>query len=236
MSLLSMIAGEGGACDRLKLNRPTTLIGNTTDEVARKMLGLIAQEGKELASRGTWQALTREKTFTTVAQAVQTSAVPSDFDWYIPGTMFNRSATRELEEPLTPQEWQRFQATLSTFVNAAFRFRGNSILIAPTPTAGQTVAYEYMTKNFCTSSGGTEQSAFAADTDLTVLNEEYHILGIVWRWKRSIGVDYAEEFNTYEAAVNQALDRDGARPRISTSPVGLPNEWWKGQGDYTVTP
>ena len=36
------------------------------------------------------------------------------------------------------------------------------ILINPAPSAGHTFAYEYMSKNWCESSGGTDQAAWAA--------------------------------------------------------------------------
>lgn len=234
MSLLTIIQG---ACDRLNLVRPTTVVSNTTDENVRKLYGLAQQEGKELAGRAAWQALTAEKTFTTIAAETQTSAVPTDFDWYIPETMFNRTRGREFGDPLSPSDWQLAKATVSTFFNPSWRLRGNSILIMPAPSAGDTCAYEYITKNWCQSNAAVGQAAWAADTDTAILNEEWIIQGLCWRWKSALKLDYAEEFATYERNINQAMDRDGARPRISTSPSGGRNAPWRlQQGDYTVTP
>ena len=215
MSLLTIIQR---ACDRLTIPRPTAVVAST-DQATLNLLGLAQEEGKELSARAAWQAITTEKTFTTVAAALQTSAVPADFDWYIPETMFNRTSRRQVYGPLSQHEWQQIQASLTTLVNPAFRFRGNNILISPTPTAGQTVAYEYVSKNWCESSGGTDQPSWAADTDVGLLDEELMVLGVIWRFRKSKGLDYAEEFRTYENRVNLAMTRDGAKPRIDTTAV-----------------
>lgn len=234
MSLLTIIQG---ACDRLNLVRPSAVVSNTTDENVRKLFGLAQQEGKELAGRGTWQRLTSEKTFITIAAETQTTAVPTDFDWYIPDTMFNRTRSRPFGEPLSPDDWQLAKATVVAYLNPSFRFRGNAILIMPAPSAGDTCAYEYISKNWCQSNASVGQSSWAADTDTALLDEELHIQGLCWRWKSALKLDYAEEFATYERNVNQATDRDGARPRISTSSSrSFKAPWARQNGDYTVTP
>lgn len=214
MSLLTLIQN---AQDRLSLERTSAVVASNDDTV-RQLYGLAQQEGKELARAGSWQALTAEKTFTTVAAAAQTSSVASDFDWYIPETMFNRTTRRYVAGPLTNAQWQLAQASLVTLVNPAFRIRLGTIYMSPTPSAGDTVAYEYITKNWCQTSGGTGQAAWAADTDTALLDEELHTLGVVWRFKKSKGLDYSEDFTTYEIQVAKALIRDGGRPRLSSDP------------------
>jgi hypothetical protein len=39
-------------------------------------------------------------------------------------------------------------------------------------------------------------------------------LGLKWRFNRSRGLDYAQEFETYEKRVQDALARDGSRMPI----------------------
>jgi hypothetical protein len=212
MTILSIV---NNAQDRLGLPRASAVMVSS-DETVVQLRGLAQQEGRELAREGAWQALTSEKTFTTVAAAAQTSSVPTDFDWYIPDTMFNRTRTRRVEGPVTAAIWQDIQASLVTYVNPAFRIRGSTILITPTPSAGDTVAYEYVTKNWCQSVASVAQALWTVDTDTALVDEELHTLGIVWRFKKAKGFDYAEEFTTYQVQVKQALNRDGARPRIST--------------------
>lgn len=216
MTLLTIVED---VCDRLSLVRPSSAIGST-DIVVRQIVGLAQQEGKELASRASWQILQSEATFTAVAIELQTGAIPSDFDWYIPDTMFNRTTRRWVEGPLSPMEWQETQASLVTRVNPAFRIRGDAIYINQVPTAGHTFAYEYVSKNWCESEAGAGQAKWLADTDVPRIAEELHILGIVWRWKKAKGTEYGEDFATYERQVAQAIQRDGAKPRIYSDGVG----------------
>lgn len=215
MSLLTTVQQ---ACYMMGVPPPATVIGNT-DITALRLLYLANEEGRALAARHAWQAITQEKTFTTTAAAAQTGSIPSDFDRMIPETMFNRTAMRRVTGPISSDEWQQVQASTSVFVNPVFRIRANLIYIYPTPNATDTVAYEYVSKNFCEASGGTDQSAWAADTDLGLLDEKLMTLGIVWRFKFSAGMDADGDRQMYEHRVRDAIIRDGSRPRLSSSPA-----------------
>jgi hypothetical protein len=211
MSLLTLVQN---VADRVGLSRPSAVV-STSDPNARQLLALAQQEGIELAKRHSWQKLTKEKTFTSTAAAAQTGAIPSDFDRIIDGTMYNRTAKRHLEGPLNAQEWQFAQAVTATTIIEAFRIRGNDILITPTPTGTSTTyAYEYVSTQWCESSGGTDQSAWAADTDVGILSEELMTLGTTWRWLKIKGLAYDESFRTYEMQVAQAIARDGGKPTL----------------------
>jgi hypothetical protein len=40
-----------------------------------------------------------------------------------------------------------------------------------------------------------------ADNDYSVLPERLITLGCIWRYKRALGLDYSEEFRTYEKEI-----------------------------------
>lgn len=212
MTLLSIVRD---AASRLGLTPPSTVV-SSPDENAEILLGLAQEEGKALADRHTWQALQTEHTFST-ANGTASYALPSGFDGIIKDTVFNRTQRRRMQGDLSPSQWQETQASLVTMVNPAFRIRNSLFYISPTPTAVETVAYEYVTKNWCQSAGGTGQSEWAADTDTGVLDEELTKLGIIWRFRSKKGFDYAEDMNNYEIRVNKAIFKDGARVTIDTS-------------------
>jgi len=217
MSLLTLIQN---ACDLLSISRPTAVI-SSPDQQIRQLLAAAQEEGYDLAHRFDWQALTNEQTFTTVAQASQTGAVPADWDRFIPNSFFNRTTRRELIGPITPQQWQAIQAQPQlNRVYLAFRERDGSFLITPNPPAGQTIAFEYVSKNWCQSAGNVAQSAFLADTDMALLDEWIMTLGVRWRWRKAKGLEYAEDFNTYERAVGQKAARDQGAGKISTTGKG----------------
>jgi hypothetical protein len=210
MSLLTLVQQ---ACYMLAIPPPSAVYGNT-DDTALHLLALSNEEGRSLSERHNWQALTTEKTFTTVAAAAQTDSIASDFSRMIPETIFNRTSKRRVIGPVSSDEWQAAQASSTTYINPVFRIRGGTILIYPTPSAGDTVAYEYITTDWC--SGG---AAWTDDTDTGVLTESLMTLGLVWRFKMSRGMDYGPDRQIYEHRVRDAIVRDGSRPRLSADPA-----------------
>lgn len=211
MTLLTIVQG---ACDRIGLARPAAVLSSSEQQV-RELLALANEEGLELSRRADWQALCKEQTFTSVATETQTSMLPSDFDRFVPDTFWNRSKRRPFKGPVTPQEWQEIKAWTTAPLPEIFVYRGNNILVQPVPSAGDTFAYEYVSKNWCESSGGTDQDAWAADTDVGLLPERLIILGIVWRWKSMKGLPAADDATTYDVQVRQALLRDRPYRTIS---------------------
>lgn len=214
-----------GAASRLGLAAPSAVF-SSTDQQTIQMRNLMNQEGRELSKRYPWTKLITEKTFTTAAQAVQTSAVPADFGWYLNNTMWNRSTDRPIHGPMSEAEWQREQAVAtSAAMHTAFRFRGGNLLWYPSPTAGETGAYEYVSKNWAEASdgaGGT-LAAMTADANTSLLEEELITLGVVWRFLNSKGFDYAEAFRTYQMEVSQAIARDGGRRTYALHGPSAPN-------------
>ncbi len=202
------------AARQLNVGVPTAFV-SSTDETAGLLLRLATEEGTALMRRYPWQVLQTEKTFTTVAADEQTNALPADYDRMIPETMFNRGTRRRVAGPLSPEEWQQTKATLVTYVNPTFRIRGDAVLMSPNPPAGETVAYEYISKHFCKSAGGTTQADWVADSDLGRLDEGLMTLGLVWRFKQVKGLAYAEDLALYERRVTDAEMRDGVKPRIT---------------------
>jgi hypothetical protein len=215
MSLLSIVQGVSG---RLSLPQPSAVVGSSDKQVIQ-LLALANEEGTALARRHGWQALAEEQTFVTVASPAQGAALPADFDRFVPGSVFNRSTRRPMTGPITSRQWQWIQAQPAySTACLAFRERTGQFLIAPTPPAGETIAYEYLSRNWARSSGGAAQSAFLADADKALLDEELIALGLRWRFLRAKGLDYAEEMASYERELEQAMARDGGSTAVSLTP------------------
>lgn len=211
---MTLLTIARNAADRIGITRPASVI-NSTDPNTVTLLGLAQEEGKTLARRHEWQVLQTEHTFST-ANGTSSYSLPSDMDRILKETVFNRTRRRRMLGDLTPQQWQETQASLVTMVNPAFRIRGGAFLISPTPTATETIAYEYITNKWCQSSGGTGQTEWTADTDTGKLSEDIMTLGVIWRWRKSKGLEYGEDMGTYEIEVAKAVLNDGARTRIDT--------------------
>jgi hypothetical protein len=221
MTLLSICQD---AADEIGIARPTAIVGSQQPEV-QKLLRYAKKEGKEIIKRGYWQGIRKEQTFTSLAQETQTSMIPSDFDRFVNGTFWNRTRRRPLLGPVTPQEWQNLKAWTSSPVQDTFIIRGSSVLINPAPPAGETFAFEYISKNYCESSGGTDQSVWTVDTDLPLLPDELFVLGIKWRYLEGEGLPFENAYANYESQVRQALTGDTAKRTVNMaarSPYGSP--------------
>ena len=206
MSLLTIIQDVS---NRIGLPVPSSVVGSSDTQV-RQLLGLAQQEGKELSRRGPWQVLTKEKTITATATEEQTGAIPTDFERMIEGTFWNRSQDRRVVGPLTPQKWQMLQTGLYNLMWDAYRIRGNDLLMSPVPVAGDTLAYEYVSKYWLTNAAGdTERAAWVSDDDVALLDEELITLGVTWRFMKAKGLDYSEAFASYERMVERKLANDG---------------------------
>lgn len=214
------------ACDLLSIPRPDTVVAST-DQQVRQLFALANEEGRGQADSFDWQAMRGEHTFVTVASANQSSAIPADLDHFVSNSFFNRTTRRSVIGPITPQQWQAIQAQPQlNRVFLAFIERSGQFLITPTPTAGEMIAYEYISKNWARSALGVPQAQFLADDDENYLDDNLFRLGIRWRFLKSKGLDYAEDFRTYQEYIARKQARDGGNSMISTT----------GDGQYILSP
>lgn len=237
MALLGLI---GDVCEQVGLVRPTSVI-SSLDQQVRQLLALANAEGRELSTGDSvsraffWTALQTEATFTSTAVELQgniTTLLPG-FRRLLRKTMWNRSLFQRVL-PITPIDWQIIKAGQVQTAYPYFRFRGKQLLFTPTPTAGQTIAVEYHSKNWCEKSDGTvTYSAWNADTDLGLLPEELMQQGIIWRWKAAKNFDYSEDYRTYQTMVLNAManDMENANINVTGDPdwqpsVAVPNGSW----------
>lgn len=205
MSLLTIIQEVAGV---LSLPVPTSIVGNSQPSQVL-WLNLAQREGRELARRHDWQALIVQQTWTTVAAQAQPSALPSAYDHLVPDVeVWDRTGNILLFGPTPSDVWSRLQSGITGGVTGWWRIIGGVLYVYPAPTAGRTFALEYVSKNWCQSSGGTGQSTWQADADTGVISENLIALGITWRWLKSKGMDYAEDMATYEREVEKAASRD----------------------------
>ena len=70
------------------------------------------------------------------------------------------------------------------------------------PTAGDTWTFEYVSSNWCQGASGTAQSAWAEDTDTGILDEKLMKLDIIWRWKASKSLEYADDLSNFTNSFN----------------------------------
>lgn len=218
MTILSVVQSF---CRLKGLPSPTTIFGGTDTQVLQ-IMQIAEEEGKDLRTRGDFNGIRFEKTFTTVADETQgdMNTLAPGFRHFVKGTLWDRTRQEPLYS-LSAQEWQYAKAVVTTGAPYNVRVRGNKLLANPTPTAGLTWAFEYTSNNWILASDGTTyKEAFTADTDTILLPESLIEYGLKWRWLESKGLPYQEAFSTYEAQVANYLGQDGIKRDIRMVPHG----------------
>ena len=208
MSLLTICQN---VADFTGFERETTIISNTSP-TARQLLALCQREGKQLMRATAWPILLKEHTFST-ASGTQSYALPTDF-------AFNRTDLDKFTGPLTPQQYQLDRhGSASAGITQRFRLKSSSNAlkfdITPTPTATETIGFEYASSHWNQKTDGTSQAAFTVYTDTGILDELLIEMGVTWRFKQMHGLDYAEDFRQYQLELRQAVSRSGGSPIIS---------------------
>jgi hypothetical protein len=198
MSLLSIcqtVVEEIGEMDPV-----TYIAGNTDDDAARQLFAFANKVGKELARQYPWQELLSEHTFSTVA-ATADYALPADFDSMANDTAWDTTTKRRMIGDTNPFRWRALNAlAVTTQLRFHYRIRASKLWLYPTPSSVIAMAYDYQSKNWCTSSAGTGQTAFAADTDVSLIPDDLIVLGVKYYYKADNGMDATTAMEEYQRA------------------------------------
>lgn len=190
---------------------PTTIVGNN-DPNAVQMLALANRAGRTLANDYRWQALLTNYTFPTVA-STDSYALPNDFGRFANLTQWDNTNTTRVQGPVTPSQWQFLQSSGlggAAQFDKAFRIAGGLFYIYPTPTAADTIAFQYYSRRWITG-----KEAFSADTDEALIDEDLILLGTKYRFLAARGDSYEREENEYLRRLDSLQGADGGRNVIA---------------------
>jgi hypothetical protein len=208
------------ACDEMGIPRPTAVAGSSNAD-AQQLLALANRTGKDLAARegsaGGWPVLRDEHTFETVS-GTDNYAFPSDLQYFVNTTAWDRDQKWPLHGPISPQVWQVLKSGTIGSVGPRTRFRmmEGRIYLDPSPTSANDVVFEYYSDKWCTdSTGATGKTLFSADGDLPKIPDELFILGIKWRYLKAKNLSYEEDYNEYEAYIARELGRATMAPVVA---------------------
>lgn len=193
---------------------PTSIIGNNQAS-AIQVLAVIKKSIVSLARSHSWQELTKEYSFNSVVSQNNYS-LPSDFDRIVNDSFWNTTTKRQLIGSVTTQEWRYLEDSRigSAVVNDYYRFRGNELLIHPTPTAIETFKFEYISNLIVESSGGTAQTGWQADDDVPVIDSYIVELDSLWRLLKAQGRAYQEDKRELDLALAERMSINAGRKTI----------------------
>lgn len=209
----------------------------STDAQVLQLLALANSCGRQLMKRYEWQELTNYASFVTggsIDVGTITGCFGAGFDRIINQTLWDTN-TRLPIGTRTIQQWQNDQAGAVAGPPYYYVMFGNRVKIGPTAVAsGHTITAYYISGNWCQSAAGVGQSTFAADDDTTVIPQELFKLSLIWMWKKSKGLSYAEDMATAESQIETQIGGNrgasvlylGGSNRVY--PENIPEGYWPG--------
>lgn len=209
------------ACSEIGITAPNTAVGSTDLQIIQ-ITQLANREGKSLANRYPWTALVQQATYTTLAAEDQGALIGDildedvGFKYIVNETIWDRTGKYAVAGPTAGPRWQAEKSFSITGPYNRYRIYGGHLYLLPAPDAGRTIAFEYLSENWVQDEDATEtRNKFTLDSDLPILDSDLITLGTIWRWKKSKGFEYAQDFEDYESAVADAMARDGTKPILT---------------------
>lgn len=188
MTLLTICQG---LAKNVGMDIPDVIISSSAREwkEARTMADAV---GEELARRVDWGQLTASTTLTGDGTN-KAHSLPTAFSRVVGG--IGVSGAGGAVRPLTRAEWG--DLTAAEGVPRYFLLEGDTVTLWPYLANAVTATLTYQSKNWC--DNGSD--AWVSDADSALIDEDLFLKGLIVRWRRQKGMDYADFEAEYEAAL-----------------------------------
>lgn len=233
MSILTAVQDAMVLCGQ---PQPSGVVSNP-DPTVLKFLAFAQQEAESTGSEFNWRNLNIALTLTGDGTTTL-FALPSDFERILQGQALwsNKYPSIPLQGPITSQDLLALKALPVTPVRPVWRLIGGLLEIWPALSNLEVVNGEYRSTNPVVSGDGvTRKLRWSSDSDYALFPEIILRLGLIWRWKQSKGLDYAEDFRSYQLERDKKAGHEagGKIIRTSTQLTWTSNNW---PGVITVVP
>ena len=146
-------------------------------------------------------------------------ALPTDFDRLIDRTDWDKTQHWEMLGPETAQQWQWLKSGfISTGPRIRFRPLGATFQICPAIGSAHLLGFEYVSKYWAATTGGTAQGSFTADTDTCIFNDRLMVLALKRKYFEIKGFDTTAIERDYNEELNLAKAHDAGSPTLSMNP------------------
>lgn len=202
------------------LSRPSA-VASATDLTTQQLMTLATEAGEEVQRFHDWSNLQIAGVVTGTG-ATTDFALPADFDRFAHGqkVILDGGIGTIASGPLSPAELTSYRARSPITVAFVWYRRGNTISIAPPMVAGRNAFFEYITQNWVLAADGSRKARFTLDDDTVLLpSEDLVKLGIIWKWRRLKGFDYAQEYETWRQHCQIMAGRDRSLGPVAFGPA-----------------
>lgn len=194
----------------------------STDPNVIQLRTILKRLGKRLTLRRQWRQLRKEHTFVTTSDTEYD--FPTDFGAFIDQTGWNRTQGRSLHVA-SPQEWQYLKATQSgTTYTAIFRPYATTLELWPQPpTSGDTIAFEYISRNWVALTGTDtpNKDAPTLDTDVLLFDSLLLVGALKLAFKKAKGFDVTADMMDFAEEWGLAESANSSAPVLSLNSFGM---------------
>jgi len=212
------------------LDKPDAVFGTATRELVE--LGQIAQQvADEIALAHEWSELDVLETMTGDG-ATTAFNLPGDYRRMLTDTQV-WSSIQNTPLPLIKNRntWLGEIIRGDVPIVARCIIYGGQFQFNPAPADGELVKYWYQSTEIVTAADASTKDEFTADTDTFRLDETLLKLGIIWKWRHTKGLPYAEHMNDYERRLSKLI-----APDAGTETISLGGEPFAAHGDQMAYP
>lgn len=237
MSLLTIVQGASLRCG---MATPVVAFSNP-DPTVQQFVAYSQDAGDEYAERWTWRALKKPHTATPQQFVGDGTTVifpmPSDWARLSPSVVLTSSIhpTLILYGPINEDDLLRFKQLPLTPLPPVWRLfsdlTGNpQIEFYPAPALGEIISYVYGTKIWILDDDQNPQTNWTSDGCTSMIPERLIRLGTIWKWKKSKGLDYSEEFRLAEMSFDRLAGQEGTGRTVSMARGQYQGDaiWWPG--------
>jgi len=211
MTVLTVIQA---VCKKIGLDVPSAVYGSTEREHIE-----LAEMANEVAERivehHDWKRLAVLHKYVGDGTAEKFD-LPADYDRMISNGKVWNSRTNNPVSALSLEDWHSRQVR-GFDVYSAYIIIDGKMCIQPVMAVGEETSFFY-TKRTCVTGvvNGVSVGShcFTADDDEFALPERLLRLGIIWQWRESKGLAYAEDMQNYEIALAKEVKSDGGTRMI----------------------
>lgn len=228
MTLLTVVSRAARQCG---LAPPTVAYGST-DETWLQFVEWAQETVDDLCLRHDWRALHELQTLTGDGTTVAFN-LASDFSRLSKMPAVSRDSSSAGFWPAGPMSPPGFIGASSLpvmGVGPLFQIEAGVLTFVSAPADDETFTVSYQTTKPIVSSG-TPVIEFLLDADTMLIPERLVRLGLVWRWKASKGLRYAEFLDSFERAFETMASHDNGLMAIELSGEQSGDEF----GDVEVT-
>ena len=146
-------------------------------------------------------------------------ALPTDYDSIVPRTQWDKSKHWEMLGTESAQQWEwLLSGFISTGPRIRWRLLGGYFQIWPGYSANENLGFEYRSKGWALSSGGTVQNSFTADTATCIYPDRLMVLSTKLKYFQAKGFDTTALYRDYLTEFETSVAQDTSAANLSFAP------------------